>query len=152
MATDVLVRHNFETGHRLPHIDSGGKCRNLHGHSWWAEWTITADSTSLAGTVAEFGFVKKALRGWVDATLDHGLMLGKADPLLDAFDGFEQKIFVFGGGDPLAEGLDWPTVENTARLLYRAATVLLCPGQDTPFKVSSVRVNETHVNSAVYRP
>lgn len=146
----VVVRHNFETGHRLPHL--GGKCTNLHGHSWWVEVTLTGDRDLESGTVAEFGRLKTALRTWVDLNLDHGLMLGHTDPLATILVG-HGKVYVFGAdrqcspGEEFATDLPWPTVENVAVLLGRVAADLLVPAA-TRGRVVRVRVQETHVNAA----
>jgi 6-pyruvoyltetrahydropterin/6-carboxytetrahydropterin synthase len=143
-ASLVTVRHNFETAHRLPHL--GGKCRNLHGHSWWAQISVTGPKGA-TGTVVEFGALKAMLRTWIDTHLDHGTMLGIGDPLLDALTADGTKLFRFGADTHTAD-LVWPTVENVAELLARVTAELLA-GQAT---VARVRVSETHVNAAEYLP
>ncbi|MEW2633360.1 6-carboxytetrahydropterin synthase [Streptomyces sp. NPDC048389] len=139
MPHSVSVRHNFETGHRLPHLP--GKCQSLHGHSWWAE--VTAEAPSLAGgLVVEFGPFKQQLRRWIDQHLDHGLMLGPDDPMLPVLQQYGMKIHQVPG---------WPTVENVAGLIARVAEDALqelvrAPGA----RVTRVRVSETHVNAATW--
>lgn len=150
----VTVRHNFETGHRLPHLP--GKCQSLHGHSWWAEVTITAPQVRWDGTLVEFGAVKAGLRHWIDTHLDHGVMLGAADPLVEPLRADRCKVFQFGADADVAIGpeaaawdLPWPTVEHVAQLLGRVAEALLA---STPAAagaaVARVHVQETHVNAA----
>ncbi len=144
----VAVRHNFETAHRLPHI--GGKCRSIHGHSWWVDVEVTAPVLDQRGTVVEFGAFKKGLRDWLDARLDHGAMLGKEDPLLAEFNLDGTKVFTFGLDD-LAEDLAWPTVENVAVLIGRVAgRVLDRTEQAAGARVTKVTVSETHVNTACW--
>jgi 6-pyruvoyl tetrahydropterin synthase/QueD family protein len=149
VTTSVTVRHNFETAHRLPHL--GGKCRNLHGHSWWVEVTVTGHRDP-AGILVDFGTLKHDLRYWVDTHLDHGAMLGADDPLLPALEADGSKLYVFDGTG-LTLGLEWPTVENVAELLRRAAMSLVA---DRPnwhdVSVTRVRVTETHVNAAEVTP
>ena len=131
----VMLRHNAETAHRLPHL--GGKCTSLHGHSWQLQ--VTASFPALWRSIgAEFGAFKAGLRGWVDTHLDHGLMLGAGDPLVPMLARFpELKLFVFGRGhraggeEKLAADLEWPTVENGW--------------------VSRVEVQEAGVTCAAYR-
>lgn len=143
MTSAVTVRHNFETGHRLPFL--GGKCASLHGHSWWAEVTVTAPSEQQV--VVEFGEFKKALRRWIDDHLDHGLMLGDRDPLADTLAG-HGKLYRFGTDEP-SSGLQWPTVENVARLLARVGAEALDGTSRAPrAAVTRVVVSETHVNRA----
>ncbi len=157
----VTVRHNFETAHRLPHL--GGKCQSLHGHSWWVELTVAVPAVSAAGTVVEFGALKHRLRNWVDANLDHGTMLGTIDPLCPALLAQGCKVYRFGTADPdsphgLAQDLPWPTVENVAVLLGRVGwgivSDLAAEGQVTAAGafVEQVRVSETHVNAATWKP
>lgn len=148
--TSVTVRHNFETAHRLPHL--GGKCTNLHGHSWWAEVTLTAPNLREDGTIVDFGAAKRRLREWIDRHLDHGAMLGAADPLVPALKADGTKLFRFGAADPfeyegLAVDLPYPTVELVAELLARVATDVVVPLRPT-MTVERVRVTETHVNAA----
>lgn len=133
----ISVRHNFETAHRLPHLE--GKCQSLHGHSWWAEVTVQCDELA-AGLVVEFGSLKRLLREWIDANLDHGAMLGPEDPLLPLLQAHGCKVF---------EVQEWPTVENVAILLAFHADRLLHQVVRAPgAKVVRVDVQETHVNKA----
>lgn len=148
----VIVRHNFETAHRLPVL--GGKCTNLHGHSWWAE--ITVDCPSLSdGVLVEFGCLKARLRTWIDEHLDHGAMLGHRDLLVGALAAAKSKLFVFGEHE-LATDLEWPTVENVAVLLARVAVRVLVDGDGCgahpAAQIAQVNVRETHVNAARWTP
>lgn len=151
----VKLLHNSETAHRLPHL--GGKCTSLHGHSWQIQ--VTASFPALRRSIgAEFGAFKAGLRGWVDAHLDHGLMLGAGDPLAPVLARFpELKLFVFGRGhraggeEKLAADLEWPTVENVAILLHRVGERVLDGVEHAPGGwVSLVEVQETGVNYAAY--
>ncbi|MFC8465982.1 6-pyruvoyl tetrahydropterin synthase family protein [Streptomyces sp. NPDC057250] len=135
----VTVKHNFETGHRLPHLP--GKCQSLHGHSWWAE--VTAEAPALTdGLVVEFGPFKQQLRRWIDEHLDHGLMLGPDDPLLPVLAPYGMKIH---------QVPDWPTVENVAALIAQVAGDSL---QDLVHaagaRVTHVKISETYVNAATW--
>lgn len=135
MTSTVTVRHNFETGHRLPHLP--GKCQSLHGHSWWAE--VTVAGALVDGIVLDFGTLKRHLRDWIDTYLDHGLMLGGDDELLPLLEA-HGKVYPFPEGE-------WPTVENVARLLHDVTQMILA-GNQLPGTVVRVRVTETHVNAA----
>lgn len=153
----VTVKHNFETAHRLYFL--GGKCANLHGHSWNAEVTIWGDPDE-DGLLIDFGLAKAHIRQWIDAHLDHGTMLGADDPLLPALVEDGGKLFVFepratdgpsaycrgGRGYYDRRPLPWPTVENTAELLRRVV-IDLVPGAE----LVDVTVSETAVNAATAR-
>lgn len=137
----VSVRHNFETGHRLPHLE--GKCQSLHGHSWWASVTVVSEWLDTSGVLVDFGALKGGLRQWIDLNLDHGLMLGADDPLVPLLTP-HGKVFVFG---PEIGG--WPTVENVAGLLGEVTRALLQELEVDPgVSVARVVVRETHVNEA----
>ncbi|MEV0324722.1 6-pyruvoyl trahydropterin synthase family protein [Streptomyces sp. NPDC050658] len=140
MPHHVSVRHNFETAHRLPHLP--GKCTNLHGHSWWAEITITDPELPPDGLIVEFGSLKKEVRRWIDQHLDHGAMLGTQDPLLSVLRSHGSKVYEVTG---------WPTVEATAELLAHVAQdVLQNLERSQHAHVSRVHVTETHVNGATW--
>lgn len=154
--TSVVVKHNFETAHRLPFL--GGKCTNLHGHSWWAEITVSGQKDP-NGVLLEFGALKAALRTWIDTNLDHGAMLGVEDPLIKPLQDVGSKVFVFdpedidgyccGHGVPVYN-LPWPTVENVAELLRRVTVAYLTRTLEYGVQMAvRVRVQETHVNEAI---
>ncbi|RLU81117.1 6-pyruvoyl tetrahydrobiopterin synthase [Streptomyces griseocarneus] len=133
----VTVRHNFETAHRLPHLP--GKCVSLHGHSWWVQVTVSAPEPR-AGMVVEFGPFKQALRAWIDEHLDHGVMLGPDDPLVEVLRAHDCKVYEVPG---------WPTVEHVAALLAGVADQVLAALPRAPgARVTGVEVHETHVNAA----
>ncbi|TMR97553.1 6-pyruvoyl trahydropterin synthase family protein [Nonomuraea basaltis] len=139
MTHEIRVRHTFEAAHRLPHLP--GKCVSLHGHSWSVEVTVAAPALDDAGMVVEFGAFKKALRSWLDHMLDHGSILGDADPLGPALAHFGNKVYAIVGG--------WPTVERVAEEISAVAEVLL---DDVPHaegaRVIRVDLAETATNGA----
>ncbi|MFD9069101.1 6-pyruvoyl trahydropterin synthase family protein [Streptomyces lasiicapitis] len=140
----ITVRHNFETAHRV--LPLGGKCRNLHGHSWWCEITV-AGNVNDKGVLVDFGGLKSGLRAWIDTHLDHGAMLGRDDPLVSALRADGSKVFEFGTESPAGD-LDWPTVENVAELLRRVTGSLLSEAGHTDVVCARARVSETFVNAA----
>lgn len=145
----ITLKHNFEAAHRLPHL--GGKCANLHGHSWWVEVAVSAPVWSADYTVVEFGGFKAMMRDWIDTHLDHGAMLGVDDPLGEVLQAEKSKLYVFGVDTQIAA---WPTVEAVAALLAEKAAVWLTSAPGTPrgARISRVVVRETHVNAAEFEP
>jgi 6-pyruvoyltetrahydropterin/6-carboxytetrahydropterin synthase len=137
--TVLSVRHNFETGHRLPHL--GGKCGSLHGHSWWAEVEVSAELDEESAILVEYGQLKALIREWIDTHLDHGLMLGTEDPLRELL-AEHGKVY---------ELAPWPTVERVAGHLAEVCQELVDSAQ-LGVQVSRVRVTETGVNAAEVRP
>jgi 6-pyruvoyltetrahydropterin/6-carboxytetrahydropterin synthase len=139
----ISVRHNFEAAHRLPLL--GGKCTNLHGHSWWATVTVSTPALDGYGTIVEFGGFKAHMRAWIDTNLDHGAMLGNQDPLAKILLEHGCKVFRFGYDWP---GADWPTVEAVAEMIADRAAMWLPPEPPDGTHIARVVVTETHVNAA----
>lgn len=144
----ITVKHNFETAHRLPFLK--GKCENLHGHSWWAEfmWDFPMDEN---GLTCEYGELKRDVRNFIDTALDHGTMIGIDDPLFE-YRKLLGKHFIFGtvhdksAWYPLYYGYEarpWPTVEAVAEMLAHFAP--------EPSYLFSVEVQETFTNKAIWR-
>src|SRR4249919_1610351 len=71
---------HFCYGHRLLHYD--GKCRNLHGHNGRAVITLETPTLDSLGMVVDFSKIKKVVSAWIDANLDHRMLLHKDDPVL----------------------------------------------------------------------
>jgi 6-pyruvoyltetrahydropterin/6-carboxytetrahydropterin synthase len=136
---EVTVRHNFEAGHRLPHLP--GKCQSLHGHSWWAHVTVTGPQLE-NGILVDFGALKKEIREWIDSRLDHGTMLGHGDPLTPLLRAHECKVYEVAG---------WPTVENVATMIAAASAEALGRLEVAPgCHLARVTVRETHLNEATW--
>lgn len=153
--TQVTVRHNFETAHRLPFL--GGKCTNLHGHSWWVTIALyntnTDTGTDGYGIAAEFGEVKRIIRQWIDIRLDHGVMLGVEDPLIKfgVPDPGLGKTFVFGlDGDASYSKKPWPTVEAVAEMLCFKLQRQLDKNDLGHMYIERIDLQETHVNGVTY--
>jgi len=77
----VTVRVEWEMGHRLP--NHNGACRNLHGHHYVAEATVsgeinTVPLSSSEGMVVDFTTIKDRLRHEV-LKLDHKFLLHRYD-------------------------------------------------------------------------
>lgn len=150
--TTVSVEHNFETAHRLPFL--GGKCQNLHGHSW----KVRVIMTNLAhergvnehGVSIEYGLAKKVIRGWIDKHLDHGTMLGIDDRLACSDICLVMgKVFIFG--DALGyEDKPWPTVEAVAEMLAVKLQEQLTEACGPYIYINAVQVRETAVNESTF--
>ncbi len=129
----VTKQIDFCYGHRLLNYD--GQCRYLHGHNGRVELDIQADKLDARGMVYDFSEIKVAIKGWIDANLDHRMLLQSDDPLLPAL----KKL-----GEPYFEMAENPTAENIAKLIYNYAR-----SQGLP--VAEVRLWETPSSYAAYR-
>jgi len=124
----------FCYGHRLLNYD--GKCRHLHGHNGRAVITLEAAKLDALGMVVDFSTIKKVISGWIDANLDHRMILHKDDPLLPSLQKQNEPVFLIDVN---------PTAENIAKLIFEYAA-----GQGFP--VVEVKLWETDDSFAVYRP
>jgi len=115
----------FCYGHRLLNYD--GKCKNLHGHNGLAVVTLQSDKLDEQGMVLDFSEIKKVVLAWIDATLDHRMILHKDDPVLPYLKELNEPVCVVDFN---------PTAENIAGLIYKFI-------QDRGFPVTKVTLWET---------
>ena len=54
---EITRRLEFDAGHRV--LGHEGKCKNLHGHRYSAEITVTAPDLDGLGRVIDFGVIKE---------------------------------------------------------------------------------------------
>ncbi|HEY1381672.1 MAG TPA: 6-carboxytetrahydropterin synthase [Gemmataceae bacterium] len=123
---------HFCYGHRL--LDYDGKCRHLHGHNGTAVITLSGDRLDRRGMVVDFSDLKRVVGGWIDATLDHTMLLHKDDPVLPLLRERGERVHVLDVN---------PTAENIAKLIFDYAA-----GQGFP--VVEVRLWETPSCYAAY--
>ncbi len=103
----VTKRIDFCYGHRL--MDYDGMCQHPHGHNAVAEIEIRAESLDARNMVADFGDIKRLVKGWIDRELDHRMILRHDDPLVASLRALGEPVFVVDSN---------PTAERIARLLY----------------------------------
>jgi 6-pyruvoyltetrahydropterin/6-carboxytetrahydropterin synthase len=124
----------FCYGHRLLNYD--GKCRYLHGHNGRAVITLAAAGLDALGMVMDFSHIKKVVGGWIDAHLDHRMILHKGDPVLPELKRQGEPVFLLDEN---------PTAENIAKLIYDITAA-------QRFPVVEVALWETDDSYAIYRP
>jgi 6-pyruvoyltetrahydropterin/6-carboxytetrahydropterin synthase len=103
----VTKKIEFCYGHRL--LDYDGMCKHPHGHNAVAEIEIQADSLDARNMVADFGDIKRVVKGWVDRELDHRMILRRDDPLVRCLQSLGEPVYLLESN---------PTVERIARLVY----------------------------------
>lgn len=129
-----VTKHiDFCYGHRL--LNYEGQCRHLHGHNGRVEVDIESEKLDERGMVHDFSDIKEAIKGWIDANLDHRMLLHSDDPMLPVL----KKA-----GEPFFEMAENPTAENIAKRIYNHAR-----SQGLP--VVEVRLWETPTSYASYR-
>lgn len=83
----MKVRMKFDSAHRLARYD--GKCRNLHGHTYHLEVTVSRDNpqemmSPVTDMVTDFGDVKAIIKEHVIDPYDHAYISIGDDPLIKA--------------------------------------------------------------------
>lgn len=123
----------FCYGHRLLNYD--GKCKNLHGHNGKAVIVLEGEHLDERGMLVDFSDIKRQVSGWIDANLDHRMILNRADPVVK---------FLQQQGEPIYLIDTNPTAENIAKLIYDFAKSQKLP-------VAEVSLWETFKSYATYR-
>ena len=85
--------------------------------------------------VFDFGDVKRDVKAWIDATMDHQMILRKDDPLVEWLEKHREPYMSLD---------DNPTAENIARAIYDHV-------KGAGYPVASVRLWETATSHATYR-
>ncbi|HET6423694.1 MAG TPA: 6-carboxytetrahydropterin synthase [Planctomycetaceae bacterium] len=128
----VTQEIEFCYGHRLLNYD--GKCRFLHGHNGKAVIVLEGEHLDSRGMLVDFTDIKKSIATWIDATLDHRMILSEKDPTIDFLRQQHEPIFTIP---------DNPTAENIARLIYLFA-------KEQQFPIAEVTLWETTKAYATY--
>lgn len=129
----VTQEIEFCYGHRLLNYD--GKCKHLHGHNGKAIIALEGSSLDHRGMVVDFSDIKKHIAGWIDASLDHRMILNAADPVAKYLQNQGEPLFLIDSN---------PTAENIAKLIYDFAKSQKLP-------VVEVSLWETYKSYATYR-
>lgn len=110
---------SFCYGHRL--LDYNGKCRHLHGHNARAIITLEGETLDEQGMLYDFNEIRGLVKDWIDAELDHNMLLHRDDPILPALREAGERVYV----------VDWnPTAENIARMIFEHIATAGYPVKD----------------------
>jgi 6-pyruvoyltetrahydropterin/6-carboxytetrahydropterin synthase len=119
-------------------------CNLLHGYALAVKFEFEADELDVRNWVVDFGSLK-SLKGWLEDTFDHTMLVAQDDPKL-----FELKALEVMG---LARIVEVPATgcEAFAKLIYQCAEVWLKDNGYSPrCWLRSVEVREHGANSAIY--
>jgi 6-pyruvoyltetrahydropterin/6-carboxytetrahydropterin synthase len=131
---EIAREWSFCYGHRL--LDYQGKCARLHGHNATVVVTLHAPELDAQGMVVDFQVLRDQIGTWIEAELDHRMILHRDDPVLPALRALGEPVYV----------VDWnPTAENLARLIFDVA-------RDAGLPVTGVDLWETTTCKATYHP
>ena len=130
----VVKSLEFCYGHRL--LNYEGKCRYLHGHNGKAVISIASEKLDQRGMVLDFSDIKDAISGWIDANLDHRMILCRDDPAAGVLKELGEPLYLLDVN---------PTAENIAKVIYEATA-------EHGYPVVEVRLWETPRCYATFRP
>lgn len=105
----ITTRLEFDAGHRIPNHKS--QCRNLHGHRYALEITLSGDIISASdvsenGMVMDFSDVKKIARESVVDVWDQAFLVFKEDKvILDFLNSLPSHKTVIFPNVPTAENM-----------------------------------------------
>src|SRR5687768_3803563 len=117
----VTKKIEFCYGHRL--LDYDGICKHPHGHNAVAEIEVRTGSLD-----------NRNVKGWIDETIDHQMVLRRDDPLVAPLQALGEPMFLVDSN---------PTVEHIAKVIFDHAA-----GAGLP--VVRVTVWETPTSFASY--
>lgn len=115
MRTQVKRTYHFESGHFLPHVPEGHKCKRQHGHNYQMDVVVEGHELQ-KGFVIDFWDLDKAVLPIVER-VDHRNL---------------NEV----------KGLENPTAENIAYWFYQEISEVLCEFADE-FEVVSISIHET---------
>jgi 6-pyruvoyltetrahydropterin/6-carboxytetrahydropterin synthase len=140
----ITTRLEFDAGHRIPSHNS--QCKNLHGHRYAIEITISGDiinreGLSENGMVMDFSDVKRIAKKTVVDLWDHAFLVYQND----------LEILRFLNTLPGHKTVVFPTVPTAENMAAEAFKILKSEYQDTygnHLKLEKVRLYETPNNWA----
>ena len=122
---EIAVEQGFASAHALRNYK--GRCENVHGHNWKVRVVIEGETLDQTGMLVDFLDVKSLLGEILDR-IDHQFL--NEIPPFDVVN---------------------PSAENIAEYFYQQMTGRL-DGTPVPVRIREVKIWETEIQSATYRP
>ena len=121
---EIAVEQGFASAHALRNYK--GRCENIHGHNWKVQVVIEGEKLDDTGLLVDFLDVKHLMSEIIDG-IDHQFL--NEIPPFDVIN---------------------PSAENIAEFFCQKMTAGLA--SSVPVRIREVRVWETDIQSATYRP
>ena len=122
---EVAVEQSFASAHALRNYK--GRCENVHGHNWKVRVVIEGEKLDAIGMLVDFLDVKSFMGEILDR-IDHQFL--NEIPPFDVIN---------------------PSAENIAEYFYQQMTGRLAD-TPVPVRIREVKIWETEIQSATYRP
>jgi len=139
-ATIAITRRlEFDAGHRLPNHQS--QCRNIHGHRYALEITLSADviheeGAADDGMVMDFGDIKRIAREKLVDLWDHAFLVYRGDKVMVDF------LAAISGHKTVVLDVV-PTAENLVEVAFRILKDAYRDRFGHVLKLTRVRLYET---------
>lgn len=135
----VTRRLEFDAGHRIP--DHRSQCRNLHGHRYVLEITLTGDivqapGESDNGMLMDFADIKRIAKTHIVDVWDHAFLVFEGDTAV--------RAFLDSMPDHKTVVLDRiPTAENLAAIIFEILAPHYHGHYGADLRLTRVRLYET---------
>lgn len=135
----ITRKLEFDAGHRIP--DHRSQCRNLHGHRYVLEITLTGDVKREAGAsdngmVMDFADVKALANEHLVSVWDHAFIVYEGDATV--------RDFLASLTDHKTVVLDCiPTVENLAAVAFKILAGVFDAHYGQDLRLTHLRLYET---------
>lgn len=135
----ITRKLEFDAGHRIP--DHNSQCRNLHGHRYVLEITLTGgviekDGQSDNGMIMDFSDVKKLANSALVDVWDHAFLVYEKDhavrTFLDSLPNHKTVVL------PLV-----PTIENLAKIAFTILKDVYTDNFGTGLTLHKIKLFET---------
>ena len=135
----ITRKLEFDAGHRIP--DHNSQCRNLHGHRYTLEITLTGtvvtqEGQSDTGMIMDFSDVKRLAKDALVDVWDHAFLVYKNDhavrQFLDSLPNHKTVVL------PLV-----PTVENLAQIAFDQLKSVYADHFGTGLSLAGIKLYET---------
>ena len=135
----ITRKLEFDAGHRIP--DHKSQCRNLHGHRYTLEITLTgdvidADGNSDNGMIMDFSDVKALAKQHLVDVWDHAFLVYEKDEAV--------RTFLASLPDHKTVVIDRiPTVENLAKVAFDILKAVFIDRYGTGLRLHKLVLHET---------
>jgi len=143
----VTKRIEFDAAHRL--CNYVGKCSNVHGHRYAAEFTFSSDRLTDQGFVVDFGDIKRLIGNWIDEYWDHALILKEGDEAVN-ISLSDAKVYYMDKSNPTAENMAEYLWNKAFELFDKESIIDYTREHEYRIRLEKVRVYETPTSWAEY--
>lgn len=134
----ISRKGSFDSGHRV--MNERMKCFNIHGHTYLYDLEFEFNEMEEIGYAIDFKEIKRVGCQWIDDILDHGMLLNPQDTaLINTTREYGSKLWLMSLNGPTQYCN--PSVENIAKEVFLAMTVLFSPYKD--LRIHKVTIHET---------